>query len=205
MILGTAAYMSPEQARGKTVDKRADIWAFGVVLYELLTGERPFQGEDVTDILAAVLRHEPDFGRVPAKVRTLLRRCLITRLRCGSRFGALLRRSLITRLGSRARLRTLLRRSLVVRTGLGSRPRLRLVRLPRIVLRPHCGSGPLLRCRLPLLPVAKLAPCACISVHTSWSSASAHPDGRRWFMMLGGQRPGQSHILRTTVISVEII
>jgi Tol biopolymer transport system component len=76
MILGTAAYMSPEQARGKVVDKRADIWAFGVVLYELLTGERLFQGEDITEILAAVLRHEPDLERVPSRVRRLLRRCL---------------------------------------------------------------------------------------------------------------------------------
>ncbi len=76
VILGTAAYMSPEQARGKEVDKRADVWAFGVVLYEMLTGEKLFQGTDVTDTLAAVLRHEPDFDRVPAKVRRLLRRCL---------------------------------------------------------------------------------------------------------------------------------
>src|SRR5258707_9623148 len=76
MILGTPAYMSPEQARGKPVDKRADIWAFGVVLYEMLTGERLFHGEDVTDILAAGLRHEPNFERVPAKVRRLMQRCL---------------------------------------------------------------------------------------------------------------------------------
>jgi Tol biopolymer transport system component/predicted Ser/Thr protein kinase len=76
MILGTAGYMSPEQARGKQVDKRADIWAFGVVLYEVLTGKRLFQGDDVTDTLAAVLRHEPDWEQVPVKVRRLLRRCL---------------------------------------------------------------------------------------------------------------------------------
>jgi serine/threonine protein kinase len=76
MILGTAGYMSPEQARGKQVDKRADIWAFGVVLYEMLTGKRLFQGDDITDTLAAVLRHEPDWEQVPARVRRLLRRCL---------------------------------------------------------------------------------------------------------------------------------
>jgi Tol biopolymer transport system component len=76
VILGTAAYMSPEQARGKPVDKRADIWAFGVVLFEMLTGTRPFTGHTVTDVLAAVLERPPDFDRVPASVRPLLRRCL---------------------------------------------------------------------------------------------------------------------------------
>src|SRR5712691_3041144 len=69
VILGTAAYMSPEQARGKPVDKRADIWAFGVVLYEMLTGKRPFQGEDVAEILAAVITKEPSWERVPVRVR----------------------------------------------------------------------------------------------------------------------------------------
>src|SRR5437762_3305325 len=61
MILGTAAYMSPEQAKGRPVDRRADMWAFGVVLYEMLTGKRAFPGEDITDTLAAVLRAEPDW------------------------------------------------------------------------------------------------------------------------------------------------
>jgi Tol biopolymer transport system component len=80
VILGTAAYMSPEQAKGKAVDKRTDIWAFGCVLYELLTGKQAFHGEDVTDILAAVVRAEPDWQALPAatpvKIRDLLRRCL---------------------------------------------------------------------------------------------------------------------------------
>jgi eukaryotic-like serine/threonine-protein kinase len=76
VILGTAAYMSPEQARGKPVDKRADIWAFGVVLYEMLTGKQLFSGDTVSDTLAAVLREEPDWEKVPIKVRPLLRRCL---------------------------------------------------------------------------------------------------------------------------------
>jgi eukaryotic-like serine/threonine-protein kinase len=80
VILGTAAYMSPEQAKGKAVDKRTDIFAFGAVLYELLTGKQAFHGEDVTDILGAVLRMEPDWSRlpsaVPQKIRDLLRRCL---------------------------------------------------------------------------------------------------------------------------------
>jgi serine/threonine-protein kinase len=76
VILGTAAYLAPEQAKGKSVDKRADIWAFGVVLYELLTGDRLFKGEDVADALAQVLTKEPQFDRVPAEARKLLRRCL---------------------------------------------------------------------------------------------------------------------------------
>src|SRR5215471_3238549 len=76
-VMGTAAYMSPEQARGKRVDKRADIWSWGVVLYELLTGERLFKGEDTADTLAQVLTKEPDLDRVPQQVRTFLRRCVV--------------------------------------------------------------------------------------------------------------------------------
>ena len=80
VILGTAAYMSPEQARGKAVDKRTDMWAFGCVLYELLTGKRAFRGETLQDALAAVLEREPDWqalpSSTPAKIRDLLRRCL---------------------------------------------------------------------------------------------------------------------------------
>src|SRR5271155_4773269 len=76
LILGTAAYMSPEQARGKPVDKRADIWAFGVVLYEMLTGKQLFEAETVSDTLAQVLTKEPDWEQVPANVRRLLKKCL---------------------------------------------------------------------------------------------------------------------------------
>jgi Protein kinase domain/WD40-like Beta Propeller Repeat len=76
MILGTAAYMSPEQARGKTVDKRADIWAFGAVLYEILTGQRLFQGETVSDILVEVLGKEPELGALPVHLRYVVERCL---------------------------------------------------------------------------------------------------------------------------------
>jgi len=80
MIMGTAAYMSPEQARGRVVTKATDIFAFGSVLYELLTGKQAFQGEDVPDILAAVVRTEPDWSALPdatpPAIRTLLRRCL---------------------------------------------------------------------------------------------------------------------------------
>jgi len=79
-ILGTAAYMSPEQARGKKLDKRTDIWAFGVILFEMLTGERMFHGETVTDTLAGILHREPDLGLLPPstppRVRRILSRCL---------------------------------------------------------------------------------------------------------------------------------
>ena len=76
IILGTAAYMAPEQAKGGNVDKRADIWAFGVVLYELLTGKRLFEGEDLTETLAAVVRDKPDLSGAPAAVRRLIEKCL---------------------------------------------------------------------------------------------------------------------------------
>src|ERR1700676_954972 len=80
VILGTAAYMSPEQARGKPVDRRADIWAFGCVLYEMLTGRRPFDGEDVSDVLATVLKSEPEWSALPAgvppSINVLLKGCL---------------------------------------------------------------------------------------------------------------------------------
>ena len=80
MILGTAAYMSPEQARGKVADRRSDVWAFGVVLYEMLTGRRAFEGEQISDVLAVVLKETPPLSALPADtpepVRRLLRRCL---------------------------------------------------------------------------------------------------------------------------------
>ena len=80
MILGTAAYMSPEQARGKAVDKRADIWAFGTVLYEMVTGRRAFDADDISATLAFVITKEPDWTALPAAtpvpIRRLLRRCM---------------------------------------------------------------------------------------------------------------------------------
>ena len=80
VILGTAAYMAPEQARGRTVDRRADIWAFGVVLFEMITGAVPFDGDTATDIVASVITKEPDWTRLPATLPQpllrLLRRCL---------------------------------------------------------------------------------------------------------------------------------
>ena len=80
MVIGTAAYMAPEQAKGKVVDKRADVWAFGAVLYEMLTGQKPFTGKDVSDTLAAVLRIDADFDALPdetpPRLRQVLKACL---------------------------------------------------------------------------------------------------------------------------------
>ena len=91
VILGTAAYMSPEQARGKSVDKRADIWAFGCILFEMLTGKAAFSGKDVTDILAAVIRSEPDFSKLPQnlhpKIIEALERCLEKEVK--NRYGSI--------------------------------------------------------------------------------------------------------------------
>ena len=75
-VLGTAAYMSPEQAKAKVVDKNADVWAFGVVLYEMLTGKQLHRGETVSETIASVLKESPDLSRVPSRVRRLLRSCL---------------------------------------------------------------------------------------------------------------------------------
>ena len=69
MLLGTAAYMAPEQAKGKPADKRSDVWAFGCVLYEMLTGTRAFDGDDIADTLANVLKVEPDWNRLPPRCR----------------------------------------------------------------------------------------------------------------------------------------
>src|SRR5262249_42668331 len=78
-LLGTAAYMSPEQAKGRPADKRSDVWAFGCVLYEMLTGKHAFEGDDVSDTLAAVLRGEPDWtalSQTPVALQKLVQRCL---------------------------------------------------------------------------------------------------------------------------------
>jgi serine/threonine protein kinase len=80
-ILGTAAYMSPEQARGKAVGRRADVWAFGVVLFEMLTGRRLFEGETVAAVLAAVVKEQPNWASLPEgtppRIREQVRRCLV--------------------------------------------------------------------------------------------------------------------------------
>ena len=76
VILGTAAYMSPEQARGKVVDEQTDIWAFGCVLFEMLTGKRAFTGDTVSDVVAGILKTEPEWGALPAATPAAIRRLL---------------------------------------------------------------------------------------------------------------------------------
>ena len=89
VLLGTAAYMAPEQARGRVVDKRADIWAFGCVLYEALTGTRAFGGDDTTDVIVSIVSKEPDWARLPSSIapslRQLLARCLAKDLQACTR------------------------------------------------------------------------------------------------------------------------
>ena len=75
-MLGTAAYMSPEQARGKSVDKRSDVWAFGCVLFEMITGEQAFRGETISDVLAAVMKEDPPLSAIPARLRRVVENCL---------------------------------------------------------------------------------------------------------------------------------
>jgi eukaryotic-like serine/threonine-protein kinase len=81
VILGTAAYMSPEQAKGKVVDRRSDIWAFGIVVFEMLTGRMVYSGETVSETMAKVIMSDPDWNALPAatpvRLRSLLRRCLV--------------------------------------------------------------------------------------------------------------------------------
>ena len=81
MVIGTAAYMAPEQAKGLTVDKRADIWAYGAVLFEMLTGKKLFEAGDVSEMLASVLVKDPDISsigqHVPTHIRSVIRRCLV--------------------------------------------------------------------------------------------------------------------------------
>jgi eukaryotic-like serine/threonine-protein kinase len=95
-LLGTAAYMSPEQARGKPADKRSDVWSFGCVLYEMMTGTRAFEDDDIADTLASVLKREPDWNRLPetlpSAISVLVRRCLSKdpRQRCGDMAAALI-------------------------------------------------------------------------------------------------------------------
>ena len=81
VILGTAAYMAPEQVRGQTVDRRADIWSFGVILYEMLTGERPFSGTSASDTFAHILTQQPNLELLPMQARRLVGKCLEKDLR----------------------------------------------------------------------------------------------------------------------------
>ena len=110
MILGTAAYMSPEQARGKPVDKRADIWAFGCVLFEMLTGQRAFDGEDVSDTLARVIEREPDWAALPADAAARDSRTLLQTLSAEGSAGSACRTSATCGWRWRARSRRLFRR-----------------------------------------------------------------------------------------------
>ncbi|HLE69052.1 MAG TPA: serine/threonine-protein kinase, partial [Vicinamibacteria bacterium] len=171
VIFGTAAYMSPEQARGGTVDKRADIWAFGVVLFEMLTGKRLFTGETVSDTLAAVLRQEIDWKALPAStppgLRRLLERCLDRDAKKRLRDIGEARVALEERLGTRDTVRT--------SSGMRALPWFLLALVSALALwalwRPAPQPAPPLRLSAELGAAASLA--------TDWGPAAIlSPDGR---------------------------
>ncbi len=93
MVIGTAAYMAPEQAKGQAIDKRADIWAYGAVLFEMLTGRKLFEASDVSEMLASVLVKDPDIsslgGHVPAHIRSVVRQCLVKDPKSGCETSAM--------------------------------------------------------------------------------------------------------------------
>jgi Tol biopolymer transport system component len=185
IILGTAAYMAPEQARGKPVDKRADVWAFGVLLYEMLTGRRAFEGEDVTEVLASVIRDMPALDALPREtpgaVRRALRRCLQKDPKRRMRDMADARVELEEASGAprpeesgdgaaRAPARPFWRRALPVAAGvLGGAA---LVGIPSGLGRP--GAGPQAVTRL------------TIETHEGPSRVAVSPDGRHVLMTSGG-------------------
>ncbi len=144
LIIGTAAYMAPEQARGKAVDRRADIWAFGVVLYEMLSGQRAFKGEDVSVTLASVIKEEVSWQALPADlpepIRRLLRRCLEK--------------------DPRRRLRDIGEARLILEDPASSRTGRRCGRPPPLSRRPHQQHSGAALCRLPQPPSSSAPPRA---------------------------------------------
>ena len=172
VVMGTPGYMPPEQLRGEKVDKRADIWSFGVVLFEMTTGRRLFEGRTTSDTMAAVIKEEPDWARAPAKVRKLLRACLEKdprrRLRDIGDTERLLDDPPEPAAASRGRLAwiavgtlALVAAVLALRTWSGSQP----------------GSGPVERFSMEIAPAEALGAGNALSrpIHTAMAFS---PDGR---------------------------
>jgi serine/threonine-protein kinase len=182
VILGTAPYMSPEQARGKVCDKRTDIWAFGCVLYELFTGRLAFQGDSTTEILAAVLKEEPDWKALPVctptKIRDLLGRCLQKDLRRRLHDAADARIEIEEALAAPAKVepaaaakgdRTLIRRGLII--GVGALPLVAVVAGLAVWNLKPAPQKPVTRFAMSLPPGQRL--------NTNRSAIAISPDGTR--------------------------
>ena len=192
VILGTAAYMAPEQAKGKAVDRRADVWAFGGVLVEMLTGKRAFEGEDVTDVIASIMRAEPDWSALPNDtppgIRKLLKRCLekdrAKRLDSMAVARYEIQEALSTPQGPSAVAATPPRRSFVALIATGAVCALMAAALTWFATRPRVAEAPLIRGSLtPMAPDA-------LSLDTFLSDVDISPDGMT--IAFNGQRQGEA-------------
>ena len=196
MLLGTAAYMSPEQARGKPVDKRADIWAFGVIVYEMLTGRRPFVGETITDVLAATVRDDVDLRDIPPQARDLITACLhkdpSRRLRDIGDLPLLLRESTADPAASPARLT----RRTIAWTTVAALLGAALASAVLVWLRPQPAPAPLMQ-----LSLAHPGPEA-IGGNEFDANVAVSPDGRA-VAYVAGPRGVVSNTLRLYVRSLD--
>jgi len=173
MIMGTAGYMPPEQARGEKVDKRADIWAFGVVLYEMTTGRRLFEDKTTSDTMAAVIKEEPDWGRAPAKVRRLLRACLEKDPRRRLRDIGDIERSLEEPPGPVAT-----SRSRLAWIAAGTFALVTVVLAVRTWHSSQTNSGPVARFSMDIAPAEMLGGTASLVSRPSRTAIAFSPDGR---------------------------
>ena len=192
VILGTAAYMAPEQAKGKPVDRRADVWAFGGVLFEMLTGKRAFEGEDVTDVIASIMRAEPEWNALPADtppaVRKLLKRCLekdrAKRLDSIAVARYEIQEALASPLTSADEPRPLPRRSALQLIATGAACAAIAAIATWVTTRPPDAEAPLVRGSVtPITPDA-------LSLDTFLSDVDISPDGTT--IAFNGQRQGEA-------------
>jgi serine/threonine-protein kinase len=198
-VLGTAAYMAPEQAKGRVVDKRADIWAFGVVLFEMLSGERPFAGGDAAETVARVLASEPDWtllpGETPAPIRRLLSRCLVKERRARLHDIADARLDIDEALSQKSPavpLRTTLSRWLPAVLGVGAG-----IAIGVIVMKPVPAASPVTYARIDVAPAAELNsggvhPSVVLAPGGARTAMAWSPDGRTLAFI--GQRDGVRQI-----------
>jgi serine/threonine-protein kinase len=213
-ILGTAAYMSPEQARGRAVDKRTDVWAFGAVLYEMLTGKRAFDGDDVSELIAAVLKTTPDWSAIPADVPphvvALIQRCL--------------EKDRKTRIGDIAVARFLLSGDAAMAVGANAPPRVGEAPARRwrglapwiaaalligaaigwLLPRRPVAARPVTYLEMALTPAAQLAVSLFAGERPARVSIVLTPDGRR-ALFVGSRGSQQSQIYTRSLDSAEAV